>query len=612
MLRINKQKKLAILAIALTTLVIPVIAVTVNKINSVEDTFATSMPSGFNDQNFYNCVLTAFQTEYPGETVASTGLTDAQLAKITTLKCSGDGKSDAEKITSASGIEKMTSLTYLNLYGNKMQSIDLSNNPGVSKLWVDNILVSVGLEKTVDGSASTAEVNLASVEFIMNLSNNLIIKRSEYYTFDRSTATLTVSNLPATGGYVETEAIIEQDYDLGKTFKLKIANISSGSEDTNPMPEGFNDQKFYDCVLTEFRTEYPDETVASTGLTDAQLAKIKTVWCPGSDNSKISDAAGIEKMVSATGITLSNNNLRSIDVTHNPNLIVLALDRNELKSLDVSNNPELMNLRVYNNQLDSLDVTNNTKLMVLLASSNLLTTIDISNNPDLTDQFAVDDILVKANIIPVTTTVSPSFDLSELNIIGADQSIENTSNYVYNSSNKIVTVNNYVGTGGYVQVSSSVDNKTFKLQLPKFVVFDTNGGSNGPSAATCYSTSANGSCSIIVASEIPTKTGYLFKGYADSSDATEAVYALGDTISLSEPKKVYAVWSEDSSNDTNVPNTSGGKSDTKSPDTGVMKIEDDNSSSSTSNILPATVAVIVLTLTCIAVRKYLSRKRINF
>ena len=137
MLSIKKRSKVVLSVAFASALVIPAVAVTVNKINSAKDTFATAMPSGFNDQNFYNCVLAEFQTEYPDETVASTGLTDGQLAKINTLSCSGENKSDAEKISSASGIEKMTSLISLNLYNNKVQNLDVSNNPELRNLTAD-------------------------------------------------------------------------------------------------------------------------------------------------------------------------------------------------------------------------------------------------------------------------------------------------------------------------------------------------------------------------------------------------------------------------------------------------------------------------------------------
>lgn len=386
------------------------------------------------------------------------------------------------------------------------------------------------------------------------------------------------------------------------------------------MPASFKDQNFYDCVLAEFQSEFPNETVASTGLTDAQLAKIKTVWCPGNDNSKISDATGIEKMTAVTGITLNKNSLKTIDVSKNVNLIVLALTENQLTSLDVSKNPELMNLRVYGNSLTSLDVSHNPKLEVLLAHSNSLTSMDISSNSDLTDQFTVDDILVKANISPIITTVSPSYDLSELNIINSTQTISNTSNYTFNSNKNTIIVNNYSSAGGVIQVSSSAQGRTYKLQLPKFVKFDTNGGSNSPSAVSCYSAAATGACSVAVPSTTPTRSGYEFKGYADSADATVSSYAIGSNINLTEPKTIYAVWhendanagtgedagdntgdeegnesgdnmtQEDSSDDISVPNTS--KSD-MTPNTGSYIKVEDNNNSVTIFILPVMVMVVV-------------------
>lgn len=324
-------------------------------------------------------------------------------------------------------------------------------------------------------------------------------------------------------------------------------------------------------MLAEFQSEFPNETVASTGLTDAQLAKIKTVWCPGNDNSKISDATGIEKMTAVTGITLNKNSLKTIDVSKNVNLIVLALTENQLTSLDVSRNPELMNLRVYGNSLTSLDVSHNPKLEVLLAHSNSLTSMDISSNSDLTDQFTVDDILVKANILPITTTMSPSYDLSGLNIINSTQTISNTSNYTFNSNRNTIIVNNYSSAGGVVQVSSSAQGRTYKLQLPKFVKFDANGGDGSPSAVSCYSAAATGACSIAVPSMIPTRSGYEFKGYADSADATVSNYAIGSNINLTEPKTVYAVWNKESTNtdgDSNNGDDSGNSSDSNNDSDG--------------------------------------------
>ena len=34
------------------------------------------------------------------------------------------------------------------------------------------------------------------------------------------------------------------------------------------MPSAFNSQDFYDCVEAAFRAEYPEESIASSGLTN--------------------------------------------------------------------------------------------------------------------------------------------------------------------------------------------------------------------------------------------------------------------------------------------------------------------------------------------------------
>ena len=61
----------------------------------------------------------------------------------------------------------------------------------------------------------------------------------------------------------------------------------------------------------------------------------------------------------------------------------LECSANELTSLDLSNNLELMYLSVGNNQLNSLDVSSNTKLWSLICSFNQLTSLDVSKNTNL-------------------------------------------------------------------------------------------------------------------------------------------------------------------------------------------------------------------------------------
>ena len=673
MLSIKKRSK-AVLSVAIaSTLVIPAVAIAVNKINSAKDTFATAMPSGFNDQNFYNCVLAEFQTEYPDETVTSTGLTDGQLAKIKTLSCSGENKSDAEKISSASGVEKMTSLISLNLYDNKVQNLDVSNNPELRNLTADDIMVSVGLEKTVDGSASTAEINLTSVKFITNSASNLTIKRTENYVFDRTTAVLSVSNLPATGGYVETEPILEPAYTRGKNFRLKIANISSGGEDSGSMPEGFNDQNFYNCVLTSFRSEFPSETVAPSGLTDTQLAKIVTLSCYDEnkpESEKITNTSGLDKMTSLEHLNLENNKIATVDTSHNAELTELLLSSNELTELDVShnnkltilyasrnriaslgrqgldNNTSLVELSLYQNQLsninvsrnidleelyvhdnklNSLDVKSNTKLVTIYAQRNTLQSIDVSKNKLLRRLSLRDNQLSSLDVSENTNLELLFVDKNNLSFL----SLRNNPNLSDLQADNIL-----VSVGIEDNVDPDADEVEIDLSPATFVSFEAN---TMIKASNNYSYDASNKHLFV--NNLKATDGYVetepviepeeangknFKlkiaNIGSQDDPTDDPTDPDDPVDPDEPTDPDVPsnpsdkdsGSEDGADDVNVPNTSGGKSSAKTPDTGAMRTEDNDSSSSTSYVLPVTIAVVVLVLVYVTGRKYLSRRRMNF
>ena len=725
MLSIKKRSKVVLSVAIASTLVIPAVAIAVNKINSAKDTFATAMPSGFNDQNFYNCVLAEFQTEYPDEAVASTGLTDGQLAKINTLSCSGENKSDAEKISSTSGVEKMTSLISLNLYNNKIQNLDVSNNPELKNLTADDIMVSVGLEKTVDGSASTAEINLTSVKFITNSAGNLTIKRTENYVFDRATAALSVSNLPATGGYVETEPILEPAYTQGKNFRLKIANISSGGEDSGSMPEGFNDQNFYNCVLTEFQTEYPDETVASTGLTDAQLAKVRTLNCDGENaqaSQKIADLTGLNKMTGIQELKLKHNKISAINVANNTKLIRLDVSDNQLTSIDTSSNASLQLLAVPDNQITSLDVHNNTALATLIANGNQLTSLDLTNNTSLAMLYVYDNDMTSLDVshnTKIAILVAGTNKLTTLNLMNNTElailyvndnmltSLDTSKNTkittLYANNNKLTSLNisNHVAlttlyaygnqleslnlssnTGltnlnirdnqlssldvskntsleclrsqkndlteldvsgnpgltdlyaddiiiaaGIEDTSLSSGEAEFNLTDVKFISEEGNTTINNAAAYTY-----NSANKILTVNDFAATKGYVQTSPIDTSleQSEYKNYKLkigevspddpDDPVDPDEPTDPDAPsnpsdkdsGSEDGADDANVPNTSGGKRSAKTPDTGAMRTDNNDSSSSTSYVLPVTIAVVVLVLIYVAGRKYLSRRRMNF
>lgn len=71
------------------------------------------------------------------------------------------------------------------------------------------------------------------------------------------------------------------------------------------------------------------------------------------------------------------------------------------------------------------------------------------------------------------------------------------------------------------------------------VTFDANGGSGAPSSQIV---TGSGSASVTISSAIPTRSNYLFKGWALTANASTAQYSPGQTITISANTTLYAVW----------------------------------------------------------------------
>lgn len=87
----------------------------------------------------------------------------------------------------------------------------------------------------------------------------------------------------------------------------------------------------------------------------------------------------------------------------------------------------------------------------------------------------------------------------------------------------------------------------YAVWMPFFELkYDANGGTGAPASQTHTASAPTvNQVTFTVRDQIPTKEGYTFKGWADSSTATTAQYQPGGTIAVkheNSPKTVYAVW----------------------------------------------------------------------
>jgi len=129
----------------------------------------------------------------------------------------------------------------------------------------------------------------------------------------------------------------------------------------------------------------------------------------------INDLTGIEAFENLTYLSCVNNQLTSLDVSHNTALKGLICAMNYIQSLDVSSNTELRNLRCSMNPIQTLDVGNNPHLQYLYCESNSLDVLDVSQNPDLIELFCTSNSIQTLNLIGQTSLVRLDCSSNPLN-----------------------------------------------------------------------------------------------------------------------------------------------------------------------------------------------------
>ena len=307
-------------------------------INSFIATKIYSSPANnyFTDENFYKCVVDAYNKENSTSLPYTTSLSDSQLGSIKKLSCDGYYKSDEEKIKNTNGLEKLTALTYLSVGGNQLTNIDVSNNTALTYLNVTtNQLTS------------------------LNVSSNTAL--TYLYVSENHLTELDVSNNIA---LIDLEAADNQltELDVSKNTALTYLYVSENN-------------------LTELDVS---NNIALIYL---------SVYANQLTSLNVSNNTAL------TYLSVSKNQLTGLDVSKNTTLQELYIGLNQLIELDINNNTSLTQLQLDRNQLTELDVSKNTALTYLYVSENNLTSLDFSKNVALKKLYVHNNTFVTNTII---------------------------------------------------------------------------------------------------------------------------------------------------------------------------------------------------------------------
>lgn len=133
----------------------------------------------------------------------------------------------------------------------------------------------------------------------------------------------------------------------------------------------------------------------------------------------VKDLTGLEYFPKLQYLYCADNQITELNLTGNPELILVQCDKNRLTSLDVSENPKLKYLYAGWNRLSGLNITNNPYLEYLSCYQCYLRKLDVSKNNRLKYLNCAENQISNLNIsnLPeLETLYCESNRLKELNI----------------------------------------------------------------------------------------------------------------------------------------------------------------------------------------------------
>ena len=397
------------------------------KINSfiANKIYKTPANIAFTDENFYKCVVDAYNEKNNTSVAYTTNLTDEQLKTITKLKCSGLNKANEEKIKDTEGLEKLTSLISLYLNDNQLMELDVSKNSELEYLDVyNNQLTNIDVSKNLE-------------LYFFRITNNQLTyidvsKNAELTTLNVSGNQLTEINLSSNTKLQNLELSDNKltVIDISKNNALKSLNV-----DFNQLTNLDVSNNVSLTYLNAFNNQLTTLYLNSLSLTE--------LWV---DNNQLTNL-DLSRNTELKWLTVSNNQLTTLNIYNNTELTTLGVSKNKLTQLNISNNIALKSLSVNNNNLITLDVSNNVALNSLNVSDNQLILLDVSNNLSLDYLNVENNQLTKLDVSnnkKLETLYIYSNHFTENKGIYKDDIFDNTNSVVKLPEGKTSTITNNI------------------------------------------------------------------------------------------------------------------------------------------------------------------------
>ena len=269
--------------------------------------------------------------------------------RVTGLSINGKG------LTTVAALENLSALTYLNINGNQIATLDVSKNTELTNLSCgDNQFTTLDVSKNTKLTGLYLDTNNLSV---LDVSKNT---KLTYLNCNNNSLT----SLDVTKNTELTDLRCDSN-------PLTILDVSKNTK------------------LTRLDCRYNTALTTLNITNNTELAYLDC-YCSGGQLKSLD----VSKSTKLTYLNFNYHSLGTIDVTKNTELLELYCLQTQLTTLDISKNTKLTRLECQSNALSTLNVANNTELTRLHCFANSLTTLDITKNAKLT-VFACDRNLMQ-------------------------------------------------------------------------------------------------------------------------------------------------------------------------------------------------------------------------
>ncbi|MBQ2639731.1 MAG: hypothetical protein IJF92_03110 [Bacilli bacterium] len=324
--------------------------------------------SAFKDQNFYNCVVDEYNTDKSasGKVAYTYELSDEQLRTVNMLSCNGSEKSEDQKISDTSGVEKLTNLKNLELISNNIRNIDLTNN---SKL--EDLFISFNKLEYIDLSSNSS---LDSVFLGGNKLTNLSLPENlRYLSLD---TTDYVDFFPSVNNGGINKTISRNSRELTNNIEsLDLSSIHS-LRVLSAKNIGLKEIKLNNEISN---IEMPDNNLDNKNL---NLSNFPNLWRLNVSGTGI-ESLNVSNSNNLKDLQAVNNNISSLNVSGCSALKEVWLADNNLKSINLNDNINLEELNLYANPLKQLNLSNNVNLKSLVIGTVLPS--DNTRKTEITD-----------------------------------------------------------------------------------------------------------------------------------------------------------------------------------------------------------------------------------